>query len=130
MHTIPYIKRFFTAMTCIAVLVVSVMPPLQAGQQTRFFSDMPDVPLMTGLQELPSESIGFDKPEGRIIEVTADIGSRSPQNVLAYYKAVLPHLGWHDAGGHAYYRDQEVLRLFIESVEGVTYLKVSVAPRP
>ncbi|MEI8320715.1 MAG: hypothetical protein WCG05_01735 [Alphaproteobacteria bacterium] len=60
--------------------------------KTTFVSGTEDLPLMPGLQAI-SDTVIFDKPDGRVItnEFTASI---SPKEISAFYKNVLPNLGW------------------------------------
>jgi len=72
---------------------------MAGGQETVFLSDL-DLPLMPGFQEEEKSRLLFDSPEGRIIEVTA-YGSAAPEKILAYYKRLLPSLGWQDSADDA-----------------------------
>jgi hypothetical protein len=63
-----------------------------AAQEGGMLNDF-DMPLLEGLSENLEGAMLFDSPDGRIInaEATGDIpGAR----IFAYYKVVLPSLGW------------------------------------
>jgi hypothetical protein len=57
-------------------------------------------PLAEGLVELPEAGIVFDKPQGRIVQMTATHSRQITQEkLIAFYSHSLPNLGWqaHDA---------------------------------
>ncbi len=95
---------------------------------TAFFSELEDIPLMPGLTELPEESLSFDKPEGRIVEQAALIGHLSRKDILVYYGGVLTHLGWGRVTDTRFFREREYLELSFEEREGAALLKVMVRP--
>ena len=76
-----------------------------------FLSQAPDIPLAQGLQELQDEGFVFDKPEGRIVEIAANLveSHKNTKDILAFYAKTLPNLGWifmkgDDIKGAQYYR--------------------------
>ncbi|MGC6472729.1 MAG: hypothetical protein ACON4W_07625 [Parvibaculales bacterium] len=58
-----------------------------------FLSAVPEIPLAPGMQENAESTLIFDKPEGRIIAIEA-LTDRPTEEILSYYRAVLPNLGW------------------------------------
>lgn len=96
---------------------------------TTFFYTLNDVPVMPGLRELGAEALHFDKPEGRIVAATAVSETVSPAAVQAFYARVLPELGWQPAGAGVFLRGSERLRLNIQAAEGVSIVRLQVAPR-
>lgn len=101
---------------------------VHAEETTRFFSSLPDMPLMEGLTELEDQTIIFDKPEGRIVESVALMDHQSPGDVLQYYKDTLPQLGWARIGDQVYKREQEFLTLTAEAGQGGHFLRLRIAP--
>ncbi|MBT7642322.1 MAG: hypothetical protein HN715_04935 [Rhodobiaceae bacterium] len=85
--------------------------------QAQYLSAAPDIPLAEGLQEIAEGTLVFDKPQGRILQMTAarDAGS----NLAAarqFYRASLPNLGWTPRAGKdnnilTFTRKSETLRL-------------------
>lgn len=64
-----------------------------AVAQTRYLSDMPDVPLPPAFTEIADAALVFDKPEGRVVRASA----RAPADVdsgRGFYRETLPELGW------------------------------------
>ncbi len=105
----------------------------QSGQESHsapeFFSDLQDVPLMDGMQEMVDRSFTFDKPEGRITESVASVPVQySRDQVISYYQAVLPSFGWGRVQDLRFYRENEVLELEFLNEDGGRYLKITMKP--
>ncbi|MFK7839782.1 MAG: hypothetical protein AB8B83_05570 [Bdellovibrionales bacterium] len=81
-----------------------------------FFSTLPDIPLMDGLEEINDQAFVFDKPQGRILVGMASIDSKiSDSQAEHYYARVLPQFGWQKMGDKLYARQNEMLTLeFVE----------------
>ena len=64
-----------------------------AGAQ--YLSAAPDIPLAEGLRENPDATLVFDKPQGRILQMSATqaVGA-NPTRTRQFYTASLPNLGW------------------------------------
>lgn len=97
-----------------------------AGKQA-FLTGLEDVPLMPGLSEVEDAGVVFDKPEGRIVETHAR-GELSPSQVLSYYEAVLPQLGWRAEGDGRFRREDEVLRIAFTTVGKRLTVRFSLSP--
>jgi hypothetical protein len=96
-----------------------------------FFQSVTDLPLMTGLQEVREAALIYDKPEGRIVELTA----RSLQNtrisekgVREFYASTLPQLGW-QRQANTFVRDGEVLRLTFVKENNLLMVYLSINPK-
>ena len=81
-----------------------------------FLSTIADVPLADGLEELPDAGFVFDKPQGRIVQLTASHNAEITQQALmAFYQNSLPNLGWQPSqsslGLLTFKRRGEILRL-------------------
>jgi hypothetical protein len=108
----------------LAVMSIAIERP---AAQAVFFSDVEDLPLMSGLREIVDEGMVFDKPEGRIVEAIA-IGTVSGEAIAAFYNATLPELGWEQIGSDTFSRSGEVLQYRLGVVEGETSVRFSIAP--
>lgn len=75
-----------------------------------FFSVLGDVPVMEGLAELPESALLFDKPAGRVAEVTAK-GLVKKAAIIRFYDETLPQLGWSVIGSGVYSKEGEKLML-------------------
>lgn len=113
-------KEFrLSRVTAAALLAAVLLAPAQAAAQ--FLSAAGDVPLAEGLSELDEGGLVFDKPEGRIVQLTAlrDEGFAAA-DIAAFYAGTLPNLGWSAQGdsassglprGLTFTRNGEILRL-------------------
>jgi hypothetical protein len=84
--------------------------PVQGQGAAAFLSVIDDVPLMPGLTERSDAAVVFDKPEGRIVETEAT-GRLQRAEVLKFYAASLPQLGWRARSEGRFLRDKEELAL-------------------
>ena len=84
--------------------------PAAAGEGGGFLSGIEDLPLMPNLSENADGGMVFDTPAGRIVEAFAS-GAVTRAEVLAFYAATLPQLGWTAEDPARYSREGEILRL-------------------
>ena len=103
--------------------------PQAMASQTQFFETAQDLPLMSGLEELHEQTVSFDKPAGRIVQLWAYVGMQSQDDVTSYYDASLPQFGWAKRSDNVFIRGQESLVLEFETLDEKTYLKIEVGPR-
>jgi hypothetical protein len=101
---------------------------LASARAVEFFSVLPEVPLPPRAAQLNEETIIFDKPGGRYIEVMAAVPDNTPPEVLSYYNRVLPQLGWTSLAGERFARDGEVLRVTSWRADGRTLLRLRLLP--
>ena len=83
----------------------------------RFFSALPDLPLMDNMIELTEQNVIFDKAYGRIIETSALLKQKSQNEATHYYKLALPQLGWTQTAPRHFKRGQETLNFSYERQE-------------
>ena len=93
-----------------------------------FLSAVPEIPLAPGMQENVESTLIFDKPEGRIIASEA-LTDRTTDEILSYYRMVLPNLGWAPSGKGwmrpnelKFQRSGEALDIRVEG--GVVFFKI------
>lgn len=110
---------------CVVTAVLMVCAPAWADE-ARFASVMDDLPLMSELVEI-GEGVEFSTSAGRIAEITAE-GKVSRADVLAFYGATLPQLGWARVGESTFVREEESLNLVLE--ENPAGLRVRFALTP
>ncbi len=115
--------RLRTALLTLAVLIFAIQAPA-VGQ---FFGAMEDLPAMSGLVEDPSARVVFDKPQGRIVQITAS-GDVAPSDVRRFYDEVLPRLGWTRTSAGIYRREGEVLRLRLRRNGDRLTVRFSLSP--
>lgn len=101
------------------MLAFLLCAPFSTGETRGFLSTIGDVPLAEGLQELAEGGFVFDKPEGRIVQITAARSADISQAALvSFYSKSLPNLGWQaqqgaqaQSGLLTFARHGEILRL-------------------
>lgn len=81
--------RRFHHLAAIAVVATLGAAPAHA---TEFLKAIDDVPLATGLTELP-EPMVFESDQGRVVRTAAE-GNVGASQISAFYIASLPSLGW------------------------------------
>jgi len=118
-------------MTAFIKLTFSVMFLFLASPAfaQEFFANLPDVPLMSGLEEMDELALNFDKPEGRIIVGAANIpDSFNEDAIYAYYSKVLPAFGWARVHDSSYLRGAEKLNIEITQGQVQRVLEISISP--
>jgi hypothetical protein len=117
----------------VAVLAVGLAAACgAAAQDTRvaFVSGIEDLPLMPGLAEIDETAMVFDTPGGRIVEALAS-GPVSRDQVVRFYAATLPQLGWSADGETLFRREGETLELHFSDpsiVAGQLAVRFALAP--
>lgn len=97
--------------SAVAVLLLGGAPVIGYAQgATLFLAAIEDLPLMPGLTEDANAGVNFDSPAGRIAEAVA-FGNVSERQVLDFYAAALPQLGWRQDGDAEFSREREILKL-------------------
>jgi hypothetical protein len=95
----------------------------------QFVGGIDDLPLMPGLTDIPDAGVVFETPAGRIVEAQALTGAQARAQVLDFYDATLPQLGWEKIKSGQYRREGETLHL--EFPEGpVPTVRFRLAPGP
>ncbi len=94
---------------------------------TAFVSGIDDLPLMAGLVEEPGNAMVFDSPAGRIVETEAS-GSLTRAEVMAFYWATLPELGWRRQGEAVFVRERETLTLELADRPGGVVVRFILSP--
>ena len=101
--------------------------PALAGDAPLYLDGIPDMPLMAGLSEMDGNSYTFDKPDGRLIEAVAN-GKVKPSDVVAFYHATLPQLGWQETADGVWTRLHEKLTITTQNQSGTTYVRYTLSP--
>ena len=92
-----------------------------------YSSVIDDLPLMHGMTEKPDDTLVFDKPGGRIVEVSAETPA-SEEEVRDFYAQVLPPLGWKSPKPFEYVRENEMLKMEFEKAGGETLVHFTLTP--
>ena len=103
---------------------------MPARAQTAFFDELGDVPVMPALTELPDRTVSFDKPEGRIAQVTALAGSGTDiADIEGFYVQGLPQFGWQAQGKNRYAREDQILTISPQMEAGQKLVVFRLEPR-
>jgi len=97
------------------------------AQAEGFLGVYEDLPLAPGLAEVEGSGLSFDSPGGRIIEGYAK-GAAKAADVLKFYAATLPQLGWTRDSDTLYRREAEVLKLNTESDGRALVVHFTISP--
>ena len=123
---IIYCRRVVVTL-CILGLIAVFAPFESAKAAGGYFSGLTDLPLMTGLTEDRAATVVFDKPQGRIVKMTAT-GRVSRAAVMNYYARALPQLGWKFARPGWFRRDGELLLINISGSGKNLTVQFSLSP--
>ncbi len=119
------------AMIGIAIFAVFLaVAPFSRGfaASQSYFSVLPDVPMMTGMEEIEGQTFVFDKAEGRVIETAGFLPQNTPEKAQEYYSEVLLQLGWKPLKTGVFTRDSEQMVVIARKVEGGVLVKFFLAP--
>ena len=101
------------------------------AQAAGFLSTIDDMPLADGVVEIEDGAMVFDKPAGRIVQVTAlRDGDVAVADIRRFYADTLPNLGWRpvtlEDQGLTFARKGETLRITLTA----DLVIFDLAPRP
>jgi hypothetical protein len=93
-----------------------------------FAEEIEDLPLMESFEIIDQDTIYFDKPEGRIITLTA-FSANKTEDPFAFYAKTLPQLGWAKTSEKEYLREKEHLKIESQMREDGMIIKFYLSPR-
>jgi hypothetical protein len=108
-----------------ASLLALLLAASTAFAAAQFVPGTEDLPLMPGLTPV-SDTVVFDKPEGRIITASAR-GKVSRTLVRSFYAKTLPALGWQQTH-EGWRREGETLRLEFTGQDGDLTVGYTLTP--
>jgi len=97
--------------TAFAALLLAAVLAVASPVRAQFVGGIEDLPLMPGLTDIPDAGVVFETPAGRIVEAQALAGDNGRAQVLEFYDATLPQLGWEKIKSSRYRREGETLHL-------------------
>ena len=93
-----------------------------------FLPGSEDIPLAPGLTAREDDTVVFDSPTGRIVEVFAT-GETDRAGISTFYEQTLPALGWSQIeDGVAFRREGERLTLDFFGADGALTIRFTLAP--
>lgn len=100
------------------LLILSLMLYSEARAAT-FIEGLEDVPIMTGMKQVPNDTLSFGNEESRLIEVILEGKKAAFGTVGNFYKTTLPQMGWIYQGKRGktfvFEREGEVMEISKES---------------
>ncbi len=111
-----------------AVSVCFFLAAQLAVAQERFSQLIEDLPLAPGLVERTDQSIVFDKPSGRLIELMAVSDQADPAMIYRFYERSLPPLGWQRKSDNIFSRQGERLKISAEQADKQTVVIFALSP--
>jgi len=97
-----------------------------AADQARFSSVIDDLPLMERMVEA-DDGMSFATPTGRIANVDTTVPANR-KDVLAFYAATLPQLGWTKTGQATFVREGEMLNVTFEQDGSALKVHFAISP--
>lgn len=98
------------AAPALALAFLLAVPSGSDARAAAFLDGFEDLPLMPGLSQQADRTILFDSPYGRVVEAYA-AGRITAADVVDFYHATLPQLGWRREAERVFRREGEVLRI-------------------
>lgn len=120
-------KRLFAAFV---FMIWLCLPGASRAQNAAFFETLYDIPIMSGLTEVPDMALSFDSPEGHIAQAAAIGNGASPHAILSFYDHILPDFGWTVLGAGQYIRESETLEIRAEPLPNGVLIHLSLSPSP
>lgn len=88
-------------------------------QAASFIEGLEDVPILTGMKQVPKDTISFGNEESRLVEAYLTSNKVGFKKVETFYKQTLPQMGWVYQGRRentlVFEREGEVLDIAKES---------------
>ena len=101
--------------------------PAWAADNVKYLATLNDLPLSAQMKENVDESMVFDIPQGRIVEVIA-FTPETKEQVTAFYQKTLPALGWVRDEDLTFHRDREKLVIRINAITKRTIVQFTLSP--
>ena len=124
------LKRVYFVLAVLAGLFVVTSLQIAKAQQSRSVSSearwLADIPLEDSLVVATELGFSFDSPSGRIIVLFATTDAPASA-IRAYYRSVLPPLGW-QGSGNLFRRGQEEVMIKQVKVNGLGLWRIALQP--
>jgi hypothetical protein len=123
-------QAFPTRFRIVLVLLALLVPGASHDglASSKFVTGFDDLPLMSGMTEIPDTDVAFDTTAGRIVIAFARTTDR-PEKIQTFYGTALPQLGWREQSKLAYEREGEVLSFDYLADGPDTIVRFSLLPQ-
>ena len=93
----------------------------------KFINGLEDIPLYKKMEYVEDSLILFDKIDGRYVsvEITGDYGE---DEVIDFYKSILPNLGWKEKKSLIFKRNNEILEIISKKEKEKISIKFNIFP--
>ena len=112
----------------VAIFLLGFIPAYGLAQQDRFFQTLYDVPRMAELTEIADGAVFFDKPNGRIAQALAFAEGVGREDIIKFYDAVLPQMGWRPISTGQYQRESDKLLIKFDKRDEALLVKFTIRP--
>ena len=93
----------------------------------KFINGLEDIPLYKKMEYVEDSLILFDKIDGRYVSVEIN-GDYEEEEVIEFYKMILPNLGWKEKKSLIFNRNNETLEMICKREKGKIYVKFNIFP--
>jgi hypothetical protein len=123
-------KAFLTRGFVALLLIATLLPGASRGGLAagKFVTGFDDLPLMSGMTEIPDTDVSFDTTAGRIVIAFAR-SPDAPGKIRAFYRTALSQLGWREQTETAFTREDEVLSFDYLTDGSDTVVRFSLLPQ-
>ena len=92
-----------------------------------FFSQIEDLPIAPGMEEVGPAGLFFQSASGRIVVAVAR-GEEKISVIRRFYAKSLPPLGWHFVQTGIYRRNSEMLKIRFQQASGKVSIYLHIVP--
>ena len=93
----------------------------------KFINGLEDIPLYKKMEYVEDSLILFDKIDGRYVSVEIN-GNYKEEEVIEFYKMILPNLGWREAKPLIFKRNNETLEIICKREKEKISVKFNIFP--
>ena len=93
----------------------------------KFINGLEDIPLYKKMEFVEESLILFDKIDGRYVSVEIN-GDYEEEEVIEFYKMILPNLGWNEKKSLIFNRNNETLEIISKREKEKIYVKFNIFP--
>ena len=93
----------------------------------KFINGLEDIPLYKKMEIVEDSLILFDKIDGRYVSVEIN-GAYEEEEVINFYKRILPNLGWKEKKSLTFNRNKETLEIISKKEKEKIFVKFNIFP--
>ena len=111
--------------TSIIFLLFFLVP--YTSYASEFINGLEDIPLYKQMEYVEDSLILFDKIDGRYVSVEIN-GDYEEEEVIEFYKMILPNLGWSEKKSLIFNRNNETLEIICKREKEKIHVKFNIFP--